>query len=107
MCSNKKFGCQAKATIKRVETIKDDVTVLENRLVAVSSPMVHAQNHQPDHAGILVENLIDKMKQEVRKNPLIPPGESNIYKLYKYFVTILIFRTSERQNPPDGAVRQV
>ena len=76
MCSNKKNGCQGKATIQRVETSIDGETVVENKLVAVSSPEVHARNHAPEHAAILVENLIAKMKQEMRKNPLMPPGES-------------------------------
>ena len=76
MCSNKKNGCEGKATIQRVETIIDGQTVVENRLVAVSTPDVHAKNHTPEHAAILVENLIAKMKQEMRKNPLIPPGKS-------------------------------
>ena len=78
MCSNKKNGCQGKATIQRVKTIKDGQTVVENKLVAdaVSSPEVHTRNHSSEHAAIMVENLIAKMKQEMRKNPLIPPDES-------------------------------
>ena len=76
VCSNKKNGCQAKATIQKITTIKDGQAVVENKLTAVSSPAVHAQNHMPDHAAILVEKLIAKMKQEVRRDPLIPPGES-------------------------------
>ena len=76
VCSKKKNGCQAKATVQRVETIQDGQKVVESRLVAVSSPEVHARNHTPEHAEILGENLIATMKQEMRKNPLIPPGES-------------------------------
>ena len=78
MFSNKKNGFQGKATNPESRNIKDGQTVVENKLVAdaVSSPKVHARNHSSEHAAIMVENLIAKMKQEMRKNPPIPPDES-------------------------------
>ena len=75
-CSQKiPKGCPAKATIKRLETITESgELIVENNLVAVSSPLVHAEFHLPDHCAIIADSLVEMMKKEIKLDPLIPVG---------------------------------
>ena len=75
-CSQKiPKGCPAKATIKRLETITESgELIVENNLVAVSSPIVHAEFHLPDHCAIIADSLVEMMKKEIQLDPLIPVG---------------------------------
>ena len=47
---------------------------MENTLVAVSSPLVHAEFHLPDHCAIIADSLVEMMKKEIKLDPLIPVG---------------------------------
>ena len=51
-------GCPAKATIKRLETISESGEIsVENNLVPVSSPTVHAPFHLPDRCSSIADSL--------------------------------------------------
>ena len=60
-------GCPAKATIKRLETISESGELsVENNLIAVASPHVHAQFHLPDRCSIIADSLEEMMKKEIK-----------------------------------------
>ena len=70
-----KRGCPAKATVKRKEFLNDEgEMVVENELVSVSSPQIHAKYHMPDRCQILVDTLVEKMKEEIALEPTLPVG---------------------------------
>ena len=77
VCSHKKEGCQAKALIQRIET-EDEAgnKTVQRTLLSVSSPLVHSRSHKPDQAQITADLLVSKMKEEVKKNPLLPVGQA-------------------------------
>ena len=54
---------------------KEGRIVMENRLVAVTKPELHAKIHQPDNSSIEADILFIIMKQEVARNPSVPIGE--------------------------------
>ena len=70
-----KRGCPAKATVKRKEFLNDEgEMVVENELVSVSSPQIHTKYHMPDRCQILVDTLVEKMKEEIALEPTLPVG---------------------------------
>ena len=66
-------GCQARATIKRLENFDEAEggLLVENRLVAVTKPEVHSRVHPPDNSAILAASLLARMKQEVVREPAV------------------------------------
>ena len=70
-CSEKMRGCQARATIKRVENFDEagGGLLVENRLVAVTKPEVHSRVHPPENSAIMAASLLARMKQEVVRDP--------------------------------------
>ena len=79
-CSEKKSGCKASAVIQRLERFdeREGRLVIENRLVSVSRPEVHAKVHQADNSAIEVLRLISLMKQEVARDPSVPTSKKYI-----------------------------
>ena len=57
----------------------------EEKLVAVSSPLLHSRFHYPDQAAITADYLVLRMKEEVAKNPLAPVGTNSQVNVLCYF----------------------
>ena len=76
-CSfRKKRGCKATATVEiRYSETEDGEPVRECVLAKVSTPEVHALFHEPDRSGIVVAEIMTKMKSEVEADPNAKVGE--------------------------------
>ena len=55
--------------------------MIENQLIAVTKPEIHAKVHKSKKSAIFASSLVNLMKQEVVKNPTVPIGMSTLLKL--------------------------
>ena len=80
-CSHKaSHGCKARAIIYR-NAVKgeDGTTNIENTLIEVSTPLLHAKFHIPDQAGVLADHVMVWVKAAIDKDPTAPVGVYNIH----------------------------
>ena len=77
-CSEKKSGCKATAVIERIKRFdeREGEFLIENRLVSVNKPEVHAKIHQSDNSAIEFQRLLSLMKQEISRDPSVPIGKN-------------------------------
>ena len=93
--SNFNSNLQARAVIQRLE--KFDETegkiVIDNILVSVSRPEVHAKVHESENSVIEVTRLISLMKEELARDPELPPSKSqgNTWTMAWFDIIIILF----------------
>ena len=80
-CSHKaSHGCTARAIIYRNEVEGVDGTIeVQNTLIDVSTPELHAKYHVPDQAGVLADHVMVWVKAAIDKDPTAPVGVYNIH----------------------------
>ena len=80
-CSHKaSHGCTARAIVYRNEVEGVDSTIeVQNTLIDVSTPELHAKYHVPDQAGVLADHVMVWVKAAIDKDPTAPVGVYNIH----------------------------
>ena len=73
VCSSKSSGCPARATVRHITVQSEDgAPVNVTQVAELASP--HGHNHPAEHAKIMADILLEKMKTEVASDPLSPTG---------------------------------